>query len=139
MGERAFLSTTAAFLARAIYAQGRDDEAEHFAEQSAELAATGDLATHVLWRGVRARILAKRGSVEEAEALARDAVTLAEKSDFLDIRADSLVDLGLVLRESRRYEQARAAVSEALRLYVLKGNSVSARTARSSLADLSTV
>src|SRR5207249_2734816 len=66
MGEKAFLSTTAAFLARAIFEQGRTDEALRLTELSEELAERGDLATHVMWRGVRARILAAGGRVDEA-------------------------------------------------------------------------
>ena len=77
MGEQAFLSTTAAFLARAVFAQGRVDEAEELAQLSAQLAAPGDLLTQVLWRGVQARVLARRGRLEDAEALAREAVALA--------------------------------------------------------------
>ena len=71
MGEQAFLSTTAAFLARAVFEQERVDEAEELAQQSARLAATGDLLTQVLWRGVQARVLAARGQLEDAEALAQ--------------------------------------------------------------------
>ena len=54
MGEKAFLSTTAAFLARAVFAQGRIDEADELAQLSASLTAPGDLLTQLLWRGVRA-------------------------------------------------------------------------------------
>jgi predicted ATPase/class 3 adenylate cyclase len=139
MGEKAFLSTTAALLARAIFAQGREQEAERYAERGAELAATGDLFTQVLLRGVRARILAKRGRVDEGEALAREAVKLAERSDFLGTRGDALVDLGLVLREAGRPTDARAAVSEALRLFALKGNTVAVTNARVHLAEFSRV
>ena len=79
MGERAFRSTMAASLGLVILEQGRDEEAEGFAELSAQLAASGDLLTQILWRRVRARMLARRGGVEEAEGLAREAVTLAER------------------------------------------------------------
>ena len=61
MGEHAFLSTTAAFLARAVFAQERIDEAEELARLSARLSASGDLVTQVMWRSVQARILARRG------------------------------------------------------------------------------
>ena len=63
MGERAFRSTTAALLARAILEQGRDAEAEEFAALSARLTASGDLLTQVLWRRVRARVLARRAEI----------------------------------------------------------------------------
>jgi len=136
MGEKAFLSTTAAFLSRALFAQGRVEEAERFAQTSAELAATGDLLTQVLWRGVRGRILSGRGRLEEGEALAREAVALAERTDFLNHRADALIDLAHILQETGRVEEAGAAASDGLRLYEQKGNAVAARKIRSDLAAL---
>src|SRR4029079_21587 len=74
MGERAFRSTMAASLAWVILEQGRDEEAEALAELSAQLAASGDLTTQVRWRRVRARVLANRAEIKEAEALAREAL-----------------------------------------------------------------
>ena len=50
MGERNFISTTAAFLAEALYRQGRDDEALRMTEESEEIAAADDVATQYLWR-----------------------------------------------------------------------------------------
>jgi predicted ATPase/class 3 adenylate cyclase len=137
MGERAFLSTTAAFLARAVLEQGRDEEAEDLAKLSARLAAKGDLLTQVVWRGVRARLLAGRARFGEAEALAREAVELAQTTDFLNHRADALLDLSQVLKASARVDEANASASEALRLYRSKGNVVSAAAAQSWLGEKS--
>ena len=82
MGEQSVLSTTAAFLARAVLAQGRDEEAEELTAESARLAEPDDLLTQLLWRGVQAAILAQRGQTSEAEALAREAVAIGEQTDF---------------------------------------------------------
>jgi ATP/maltotriose-dependent transcriptional regulator MalT len=139
MGEKALLSTTAAFLAQAIFAQGRDAEAEQLAALSEELSASGDLLTQVLWRSVRARVMAAGGRAEEGEALAREAVTLAEKTDFLNHQADAITDLAEVLREAGRTDEAYAAASKALGLYERKGNRVAAERARSRLAELAPV
>jgi predicted ATPase/class 3 adenylate cyclase len=136
MGDRWFLSTTAAFLARAVLDQGRDEEAEELATLSAQLAAEGDLLSQVLWRGVRARVLAKRRQFEEADALAREAVLLAEATDFVNQRADALMDLSQVLEAFCRRDEADAAASEALRLYELKGNTVAAAATRLRLTKL---
>ena len=124
MGERAFRSTMAASLAVVILEQGRDEEAEDFAKLSAQLAASGDLVTQVRWRRVRARVHARRAELRAAEALAREAVTIAEGTDFVNDRADALVDLSHVLEAARRGDEAIAAVSAALHLYELKGNVV---------------
>ena len=134
MGDRALLSTTVAFLGQALLAQGRAQEAEDFARRSEELAAADDLLTQVLWRGVRSRTLAARGRLDEAERLAREAVVLGEKSDFVNHRGDALMDLGIVLREAGRADQAQAALAEAIALYRQKGNTVAAGRAEAELA-----
>ncbi len=130
MGERMFRSTTAAFLARAVLEQGREEEAEELAELSAQLASKGDLLSQILWRGVRARVLARRAQFAEAEVLAREAVALAQRTDFVNHRADALMDLAQVLKASLRVDEAVTSASEALRLYELKGNDVSASATR---------
>ena len=135
MGDRMFLPTTAAFLARAVLEQGRDEEAEELAKLSAELAAGDDLLSQILWRGVRARLFAKRAKFDKAEAFAREAVVLAQATDFVNHRADALLDLSQVLKAARRVEEAGTSASEALRLYEIKGNLVSASATRSWLAD----
>src|SRR6516225_5857775 len=73
MGERRFLATTAAKLARAIAAQGpsRYDEAIELLDVSREAAADRDLTPQVIGQGLYARILADRGCHREAEELAR--------------------------------------------------------------------
>ena len=136
MGEQAFLSTTAAFLARAVFEQDRVAEAEELAQQSARLAATGDLLTQVLWRGVQARVLATRGQLDDAEALARKAVELAEQTDFVVYRGDALVDLAHILRDSGLTDDAAVAAAAGLQLHEQKGNLVTAAKIRSELAML---
>jgi ATP/maltotriose-dependent transcriptional regulator MalT len=131
MGERALLATTAAMLAQALQAQGRDDEAEALAELGERTAAPEDLATQVVVRGVRARILARRGDAGRAEAQARAAVELAGPTDLLPIRADALLDLGEVLALAGRAEEADAVTSQARELLELKGSLVAAERARS--------
>jgi predicted ATPase/class 3 adenylate cyclase len=137
MGEKAFLSTTAAFLARAVFAQSRIDEADELARLSAGLTAPGDLLTQLLWRGVRARILATRGQIDEAETFAREAVSLAGQTDFIVQHGDALVDLALILRDAGRYAEATAAALAGLQLHEQKGNLVTAGRIRSDFAALS--
>jgi predicted ATPase/class 3 adenylate cyclase len=139
MGDRAHLSTAAALLGQSLLDQGRDREAERFAELSGELAAADDLITQVLWRCVRARTLAGRGHVEDGVALARDAVALAATSDFVNDRGDALFDLARVLAQAGRSGDARAAFTEALRLYERKENTVAAGRTRAQLAELARV
>jgi len=139
MGERAYLSTTAAYLAQAIFAQGRHEEAEQLTELSGQLSASCDLATQVMLRGLRARILVGRGETGPAERLAQEAVALAERSDFLNHRADTLMDLAQVLQEGHRVDESAQATAQALALYEEKGNVAGAAKARGSLATLAQV
>nr|WP_280954636.1 AAA family ATPase [Phyllobacterium sophorae] len=136
MGERAFRSTMAATLAVIILEQERDEEAEEFARLSSKLAASGDLVTQIRWRRVRARVLARRGKTRVAEKLAREALAIAEATDFVNDHADALVDLSHVLETPRRLSDAIAAASEALHLYELKGNVVAATATRRRLGKL---
>jgi predicted ATPase len=85
---------------------------------------------------VRARVLARRGDIQAAEALAREALAIAEATDFVNDRADALIDLSHVLEASRRCDEAASAVSAALDLYELKENVVAAATARLRLGKL---
>ena len=102
MGERNYISTTAAFLAEALYRQGRDEEALAMTEQSEEIAAADDVATQYLWRSVRAKLVARRGSFAEAEALALDAIRIIEAAQDPDSQGYAYIDLAEVLRMAGR-------------------------------------
>ncbi len=136
MEDRAFLPTTAAHLAQAIYAQGRDEEARRFTQISEELAASDDLLTQVVWRSARARIVAGEGRIDEADELALDAVTISESTDFLNIRAGALIDLAQIRLQAGRLEEASSAAAQGLALYEQKGNRVAARKTRDHFAVL---
>ncbi|TJX01773.1 MAG: hypothetical protein E5X43_07520, partial [Mesorhizobium sp.] len=63
-------------------------------------------------------------------------VTIAEATDFVNDRADALVDLSHVLEAARLGDEAAAAVSGALHLYQLKGNVVAAAATQLRLGKL---
>ncbi|MDQ3857270.1 MAG: adenylate/guanylate cyclase domain-containing protein, partial [Actinomycetota bacterium] len=138
MGERAQLSTTAAILARSLVAQGRSAEAERFVEVSRESAGEDDVASQAMWRQALGKVLVRCGEGERAEALLREAVTLVTASDFLNVHADAVRDLGEALLLLGRVADARPVLEEAIRLYEAKGNAVSAAAARASLAEAPT-
>jgi tetratricopeptide (TPR) repeat protein len=132
MGVTTTRANLAALLAQAAHAQGRHEEALEWSE-AGERAAPDDLYPQVLWRSARAKALARLGRADEGERLAVEAVGLAEQTDFLNVRADALVDLAEVLRERGRAADAKASVRAALELYERKGNLVSAARARETL------
>jgi class 3 adenylate cyclase/tetratricopeptide (TPR) repeat protein len=133
-GERSGRSTHAALLARALSAQGRDEEAERYTVASEEAAWPNDVSSQVLWRAERARVLAGRGDLESADALVVEADRLAAQTDALNMRADVKVDLAELHQRAGRPE-ATAALEEALALYERKGNLVAAQRAQSLLAQ----
>ena len=124
MGERRYLASTAAKLARAIAAQGqsRYDEAIRLIATSREAAAGEDLNPQAISQGVLARILAERGRDREAEELVRSATTLAAQTDMLSEHADILLDLAHVLVALGRVSEAHATTARAVDLYQRKGN-----------------
>jgi tetratricopeptide (TPR) repeat protein len=130
MGAKTYLASTLFYLAEAVYEQGRYDEAYTLTEEAERLA--GDER----WRVVRARLLARRGEYERAEALARQAVSDSQGLDLIDERATTHCGLADVLRLAGRPDQAAMEVEAALRLYEQKGNEVMAERMRSLLSEL---
>jgi tetratricopeptide (TPR) repeat protein len=135
MGERNYISTTAGDLAEALYQQGRYVEAEEYCRISEEVAAPDDVSSQVRWRCVRGKLLARRGRLDEAETLVREALALMKGSDEPDSHGNTLMDLAEVLRLSGRPDKAIPAIEEAAELFELKGNVVSLRRARALLAE----
>jgi len=135
-GERGFASTAAARLAQALYELDRLDEADTWAGRAAELGASDDRLTQMLWRLVKAKVVARRGEHAEAEQLAREAVAIGEETDQLNHVADAYADLGEVLALAGRADEAAAAFAEALARYERKENRVSAQRAQARLAEI---
>jgi len=129
------LATTTAMLAQAVYAQGRFREADELCRAAADAGAAEDIVTHVIWRGVKAKLLAREGHCEHAEALAREAVGLVEPTDLLQHRGDAMLDLAEVLRMCPRKDTYHRVAQVALSLYEQKGNAVGAARARSLLGN----
>jgi class 3 adenylate cyclase/tetratricopeptide (TPR) repeat protein len=130
MGERGVLSTLAAYLADAIYAQGRWEEADRYTRVSEGFATLDDVASQVWWRATRARALARRGDHHEAEAVVREALALAEPTDDLYMRGHVLLDAAEALCLGGRDGEATSLVEEAIGVFTAKGDVVSAARAR---------
>jgi hypothetical protein len=122
-------------LAEAMFRQGRDAEAEALSTEAREIAAADDVYSQFLWRAVRAKLLARRGAFEEADALAAEAVRLTSETDNADDHGVALMDLAEVRRLAGRPDEARAALEEAAAAFDAKGNVVSAERARARIAE----
>ena len=136
LGEKGSQSTAAGKLAQALYALDRLDEADAWAGRAAKLGASDDALTQMLWRQVRAKVLARRGEHAEAERLAREAVAIGEETDMLDAQGDASADLAEVLSLADRPKEAAEALEQALVRYKSKGNLVSTQRAEMRLAEL---
>jgi tetratricopeptide (TPR) repeat protein len=134
VGETGHLSTVAAQLANALYAQDRWQDAEEFSRISEEAAAPDDYLSQILWRLARARVLAKLGRPGEGERLARAAVDIAARTDDINRQGDALSALAEVLLVAGRLDEAVSPTREAVRLYEEKGNIVAAGRAGRLLA-----
>jgi DNA-binding SARP family transcriptional activator len=111
LGEKGYFSTIAALLAEAVEAQGRPEEARELARASASAAAPDDVASHVSWRVADARALTRLGSLDEAQARAREAVAIADATDFSLLRADAWAAAGEFGRAAGILEQKGLAAS----------------------------
>jgi tetratricopeptide (TPR) repeat protein len=133
IGELSWLSTLTAILAESRYAEGRDDEAEELARESAASAGEEDAYSHVLSRSVRAKVLARRGAAAEADRLGGEAVALADTTDFLYLRWYARVSRHEVLRLAGRDAESRPLLEEAIEIAELKGSRVGVRQAEALL------
>jgi class 3 adenylate cyclase/tetratricopeptide (TPR) repeat protein len=130
MGERAYLSTLGAMLADVLEVADKDDEAGSFARISEEASDPDDIDSQARWRTVKAKLLAKQGRLEVAEALAREAVRLAAPTDVLNLHGHCYVALGVVLQASGRRTESREAFADAAHAFDRKGNLAAAAQAR---------
>ena len=127
------LASREAELAEALYVQGRYDETERWLRLSEEHAASDDLAAQLARRTIHAKMLARKGALEQAEELGRETARAAEQTDALNLRAKVLIDLAEVRRLAGSVDSRGALVQEAVRLLDRKGNLVSAAKARAML------
>ena len=136
LGEIGFRSTVAAYLADALLAQGRLDDAERAAQDVLELAQEDDFEPISRARGTLARIAASRGDYDAAIAAAREAVTLVEPTDFSERRGDTLATLAWVYGAAGEQDAAGDAAQRALDLFEQKGDVVHAARVRVFLEEL---
>jgi tetratricopeptide (TPR) repeat protein len=136
MGETGFRSTVAIELGESLYALGEHEEAEQLAVEGEAMSNSDDLVNFALGRGLRAQILAERGELEGAEALALEAIEYARRSDFPQIHARTDEALAHVRRAQGRIEESRALFEQAARAHELRGDVVLAERARRLLVEL---
>lgn len=133
------LASVAGSLAEALYRLDRLDDALEWTKVGERHSAADDVDARVLWMPVRAKALARRGVVEDAMMLAREAVELAQATDALNRHAKAEHDRGEVLALAGSPREARVAFGSALVLYEAKGNIVEERRLRELLDEVALV
>jgi class 3 adenylate cyclase/tetratricopeptide (TPR) repeat protein len=120
---------TRASIAANLASQHRFDEAASMTE--ALPAEPGDwIVPHTVWRSARGQALARLGRLDEAVALAQEAVARSEPTDDLNLRGDALLAQADVLIACQRERDAIVRARAAADLYERKGNVVMAERAR---------
>ena len=138
---RAFshLASAAGDLAETLYLLGDMRGASDWVEVARRHSAADDVDAIVLWMPVGAKLLAQQGALNDAVALAREAIALAETGDALNRHAKAVCDLGEVLVLAGRSDEALGAYSAAVQLYEAKGNLVGLAVARSLMNEAALV
>jgi class 3 adenylate cyclase/tetratricopeptide (TPR) repeat protein len=116
------LVTVVPYLVDTLLMQGRGLEAASIIDQAFELAIPDDADANIGLRRVKARVLAERGELEEAERLAREAVARSERIDYLNLRGLAYGDLAEVFVLAGRRVDVSEALERALACYERKGN-----------------
>jgi class 3 adenylate cyclase/tetratricopeptide (TPR) repeat protein len=136
LGESGFRSTVGTMLAAALVDLGRDDEAWEVLSVVDKLAIADDVDPQVRLRSVRARILARRGELPDAVELARDAVEIAARTDYVRLHGNALLALAEVLDIEGSRDEVLSALGNALVLFERKGNAPRAESTRARLREL---
>jgi tetratricopeptide (TPR) repeat protein len=126
-----FLSTVAAELAHALLAAGDIEESLRVAEISSETADENDLTAQVPWRTARAKALARKGELAEAERLVREAVAMVDPPS-----PRVILDLAQVLTLAGATDEALPLVREAIAGYEKKGDLPGLALAHAALCQL---
>jgi hypothetical protein len=119
----------AALLARVLLEQGRDDEVALLLESGHEASAI-EISSRVHFRGIRARLLARRGLERQAQLVGSEAVDMADRTESLDMQAGARLDLAHVFNDCRSCQNATVLIRDAIDLYERKGNMVEAAKAQ---------
>jgi len=117
MGDVSYQGEESLLIAEALEFQGRIDEAEEWLTISNEIE---ERSNDQDARALRARLLARRGRLEEAAELARSALQLGGQPDVPTTR-DARFTLAEILSRLGRSDEAVQAAEECLRRYEAKG------------------
>jgi class 3 adenylate cyclase/tetratricopeptide (TPR) repeat protein len=136
VGEKAYLSTVATQLAQSLIDLGESREAEEVLRTAEGAGAPDDVMTQVQLKATRARLLARRGGLAEAEGMAREAVREAEAAEYNMLMPYAHLALGDVLRLAGRLDEAAAEWRSVIAFEKARGNKLYVGRLRRELGEL---
>ena len=132
MGYLSYIPTSAGLAAEAAYLLRRFDRAFELTETSESNG--GELTE---WGPTRAKVLARRGEVEEGVRVARDAAVETAETDDLRARGDTMMALAETLYLADLKDDAALFVEKALAMYRAKGIAPYVKKGEALLAGIS--
>ena len=129
-GEFGYLSTIAAQMADAAFELGMLDDAAAYVTMSAGVTVAGDWVSIADCNRVRAKLLARQGSADDAARLVDETLADVRARDDPNVLGQSLVAAADVMGLIGRNRDEEAYLREALEVFERKGNLPAARLAR---------
>jgi class 3 adenylate cyclase/tetratricopeptide (TPR) repeat protein len=136
MGDIGYSSTVAGYVAELYVRMGRFDAADEYVKVTLENAAPDDVDAQAQALSTGARVLAARGEIAAAEKMARQAVKIADATEYATRRGAVWWDLGEVLLAAGRPEEAAQAMRRAMENFEAKGVTVEADRMRRRLSEV---
>lgn len=132
------IATNSLHLGTCLADRGKDKEAERWLLRARETTLPGDVVDIVGMDTLEAVLWARRGELDEAERLARRALTTADRTDHAVIRGGTRARVAEVFERVGRIDEAKTVLDEALQLAEDQGRLVPAQRARDQIAALAT-
>src|SRR5262249_36733120 len=107
LGEGGYRSTIGSYLGEALVELGRPDEAIGIVDEAQAITSPDDWVTHTYCDYVRGLVTLSRGDHEEAAALVRAAIAVADEREYITTRSIYWLGLGRVLLSAGQLDQAR--------------------------------
>jgi len=128
--EASIAASVKARWAELLVSQGRFEEAESLTDAGESATSSDDHDVHIRCRINRARIEAQRGNQRRAEELAISACTLADMTDWLNLRGQARLCLGEVFAAGGQRKQSTREFERAQELFEQKENVLLAALSR---------
>jgi len=132
--DRNYLSTGWMQLGTCLATLGKDEEAQQALERSREVTIPEDVVDVIGLDALEAVLKARRGELEEAQELARRALSRVEETDAVGMRLDTRWSAAEVFERAGHGDEAKALLEESVEIAERYGHLVAAQRARERLA-----